>query len=119
MKCQTHKKYKGVRKPRTLCDDCWDIYLTNKHAKDGKVTEELEISDESMMSLMMKAHEKDITVNELIEIILRESLSKLEKMTEEEKKAYFAHISETVEDPELEASMQNAIEAVDKLTAED
>lgn len=27
MVCKKHPKYKGLRKPRVLCPDCWALFL--------------------------------------------------------------------------------------------
>ena len=28
--CEQHPKYKGLRRPRALCEDCWRYYLARK-----------------------------------------------------------------------------------------
>lgn len=30
MECKKHKTYQGVRKPRTQCRDCWNIYNSKR-----------------------------------------------------------------------------------------
>lgn len=45
-------------------------------AEDKKEEIEIELDNETLMTLFMMAHEKDITLNQLVEQILREELDK-------------------------------------------
>jgi predicted HicB family RNase H-like nuclease len=45
---------------------------------DGKEDLEIDMPKEELFRLMMIAHERDITLNQLIESILREEIEKLE-----------------------------------------
>jgi predicted HicB family RNase H-like nuclease len=44
--------------------------------QDNRVTIELDLDQDLLYQLMLKAHEHDITLNQLIEKILREYLDK-------------------------------------------
>jgi predicted HicB family RNase H-like nuclease len=46
-------------------------------AKD-KEEIEIELDDKTLMTLFMMAHEKDITLNQLVEQILREELDRVD-----------------------------------------
>ena len=43
---------------------------------DTRESVELDIPDDVLFSLMLAAHERDITLNQLVETILREELAK-------------------------------------------
>ena len=34
-KCQKHPSYRGIRKPRTECERCWEIYNENRKRKEN------------------------------------------------------------------------------------
>ncbi len=36
MKCDKHKSYKAIRKPKVDCDRCWEIYNAKQKAKEEK-----------------------------------------------------------------------------------
>ena len=44
--------------------------------EDNRVTIELDLDEDLLYQLMLKAHEHDITLNQMIEKILREYLNK-------------------------------------------
>ena len=44
--------------------------------EDNRVTIELDLDEDLLYQLMLKAHEHDITLNQMIERILREYLDK-------------------------------------------
>jgi predicted HicB family RNase H-like nuclease len=44
--------------------------------QDNRVTIELDLDEDLLYQLMLKAHEHDITLNQMIEKILREYLDK-------------------------------------------
>ena len=44
--------------------------------EDNRVTIELDLDEDLLYQLMLKAHEHDITLNQMIEKILREYLDK-------------------------------------------
>ena len=44
--------------------------------QDNRVTIELDLDEDLLYQLMLKAHEHDITLNQMIEKILREYLNK-------------------------------------------
>ena len=44
--------------------------------QDNRVTIELDLDEDLLYQLMLKAHENDITLNQMIEKILREYLDK-------------------------------------------
>ena len=44
--------------------------------QDNRVTIELDLEEDLLYQLMLKAHEHDITLNQMIERILREYLDK-------------------------------------------
>lgn len=44
-------------------------------SKDNRVTIEIDLEDELLFKLMLMAHEQDITLNALIENILREFIA--------------------------------------------
>ena len=44
--------------------------------QDNRVTIELDLEEDLLYQLMLKAHENDITLNQMIEKILREYLDK-------------------------------------------
>jgi hypothetical protein len=37
MKCIQHPRYRGKRKPRLLCEDCWRIYVRREAPADFKL----------------------------------------------------------------------------------
>ena len=44
--------------------------------QDARGSIELDIPDDVLFSLMLAAHERDITLNQMVEVILREQLEK-------------------------------------------
>jgi len=38
--CKKHKTYKAIRRPRSMCPVCWEIYL-DKHPGERKRNEEI------------------------------------------------------------------------------
>ena len=49
----------------------------NDEKLDGKSTIELDLEREELFDLMMQAHERDITLNQFIENILRDLVDKI------------------------------------------
>ena len=49
----------------------------NDEKLDGKSTIELDLEKEEIFNLMMQAHERDITLNQFIENILRDLVDKI------------------------------------------
>ncbi len=49
----------------------------NDEKLDGKSTIELDLEKEELFDLMMQAHERDITLNQFIENILRDLVDKI------------------------------------------
>jgi predicted HicB family RNase H-like nuclease len=47
--------------------------------KDNRVSIEIDLEEEMLYQLMLLAHEQDITLNQLVEQILREHIARLEK----------------------------------------
>lgn len=61
-------------------DDDWiqkSLAIRNDEDYDTRVSVPLELPDDALFQLMKMAHEKDVTLNELVEIILREEISRL------------------------------------------
>ena len=54
--------------------------IINNKPYDPRVMIDLEVSDETLFQLMKLAHEKDITLNALVEEILKEEIQRLEKI---------------------------------------
>ena len=44
--------------------------------QDTKESVELDIPDDVLFSLMLAAHERDITLNQMVEVILRDQIEK-------------------------------------------
>lgn len=53
--------------------------IVNDTSYDTRVQVPLELSDSDMLHLFKMAHERDITLNELVEELLREEIRRLEK----------------------------------------
>lgn len=53
-------------------------------SKDNRVTVQIDIEDDVLFKLMLMAHEQDITLNQLVENILREFI---ERETAKEKES--------------------------------
>ena len=47
--------------------------------EDNRVTIELDLEEDLLYQLMLRAHEQDITLNQLVERILREYIDEYEK----------------------------------------
>lgn len=47
--------------------------------KDNRVSIEVDLTDDEWYSLMKIAHEQDITLNQLVENILREAIERIKK----------------------------------------
>ena len=43
---------------------------------DGKVDVEIDLDDETILKLALEAHKRDITLNNMIEIILQEAIDR-------------------------------------------
>lgn len=56
------------------------IELTNETG-DGRSEVEIDLTDEEFLQLARMAHERDITFNQMVELILSEAIEKLKKET--------------------------------------
>lgn len=64
-------------------DDDWiqkALAIKEDRDYDNKVTVPLELSDDELFELMKMAHERDITLNQLVEEVLWEAIRKAEKI---------------------------------------
>ena len=51
------------------------MYITHEEPLDGKETIELTLEKELVYELMLEAHRRDITFNQLVELILQEFIA--------------------------------------------
>jgi len=57
--------------------------------KDGTQSVEIELSEDDLLILALAAHDRDITLNQLVNNVLRDSLKTLEYKSEHENKPVF------------------------------
>ena len=57
--------------------------------KDGTQSVEIELSDDDLLILALAAHDRDITLNQLVNNVLRDSLKNFEYKSEHENKPVF------------------------------
>ncbi len=38
MKCTKHPRYQGKRKPRTLCESCWEVWFYTRYGMARVIT---------------------------------------------------------------------------------
>lgn len=55
--CPKHKRYKGTKKPRVNCQDCWDFYERKQHYK------ELQHIDENYLKVFLDLYSNEKTKN--------------------------------------------------------
>ena len=57
--------------------------------KDGTQSVEIELSEDDLLILALAAHDRDITLNQLVNNVLRDSLKNFEYKSEHENKPVF------------------------------